>query len=39
MLITEQLRNIHNDYEARKSRCPGEIYKIRTECPKTPLVR
>lgn len=39
MLITEQLWNIHNDFEAWKSWCPGEIYKIRTECPKTPLAR
>lgn len=36
MLITEQLKNIHNDFETRKSRCPGEIFKI-WDCPKTPL--
>lgn len=39
ILLNERLRDIHRDFEARKSRQAGEIYRVRQDSSKTPLIR
>jgi len=38
-LLDERLRDIHRDFEARRSKHAGEIYRIKQEASKTPLIR